>query len=189
MRNRTLTAVALAAALLVSGVAQAQQDAPWLHIRVTEAGEDGSRVAINLPVSLVQVFADIAEKEIQKELSGDSSRIDFDMDDHGIRIADLRNAWTELRNAGDADFVEVEGDDEYLKISRAADKIVIEFDGHDGDRNGRVEVPVSVVDALLSGEGEQINIRAALDEMIRSATDGEIVFIEDGDTTVRIWIE
>jgi hypothetical protein len=46
-----------------------------------------------------------------------------------------------------------------------------------------------VVDALLSGEGEQINIRAALDEMIRSATDGEIVFIEDGDTTVRIWIE
>ncbi len=189
MRNRALTAVALAAALLVSGVAQAQQDAPWLHIRVTEAGEDGSRVAINLPVSLVQVFADIAEKEIQKELSGDSSRIDFDMDDHGIRIADLRNAWTELRNAGDADFVEVEGDDEYLKISRAADKIVIEFDGHDGDRNGRVEVPVSVVDALLSGEGEQINIRAALDEMISSATDGEIVFIEDGDTTVRIWIE
>ncbi len=187
MRNRALTAVALAAALLVTGAAQAQQDAPWLHIRVTEEGEDGSRVAVNLPVSLVQVFADIAEKEIQKELSGDGSRIDFD--DHDIQIADLRRAWTELRDAGDADFVEVEEGDEYVKISRAADKIVIEFDESDGDSNGRVEVPVSVVDALLSGEGEQINIRAALDEMISSATDGEIVFIQDGDTTVRIWIE
>jgi len=189
MRNRALTAVALAAALLVTGVAQAQQDAPWLHIRVTEAGEDGSRVAVNLPVSLVQVFADIAEKEIQKELSGDGSRLHFDMDDHGIRIADLRNAWTELRNAGDADFVEVEDGDEYVKISRAADKIVIEFDKRDGNNNGRVEVPVAVIDALLSGEGEQINIRAALDEMISSATGGEIVFVEDGNTTVRIWIE
>lgn len=189
MRNRALTAVALAAALLVSGVAQSQQDAPWLHIRVTEAGEDGSRVAVNLPVSLVQVFAAIAEKEIRKELSGEGSRISFDMDDHGIRITDLRSAWTELRNAGDADFVEVEGGDGSVKISRAGDKIVIEFDGHDGDAKGRVEVPISVVDALLAGEGEQINIRAALDELIRSTTGGEIVFIEDGDTTVRIWIE
>ncbi len=189
MRNRALTAVALAAALLVSGAAQAQQDAPWLHIRVTEEGENGSRVAVNLPVSLVQVFADIVEKEIQKELSGDGSRIGLDMDSHDIRIADLRRAWTELRDAGDADFVEVEEGEEYVKISRAADKIVIEFDKRDDNSNGRVEVPVSVVDALLSGEGEQLNIRAALDEMISSADGGEIVFVEDGDTTVRIWIE
>ena len=189
MRIRALAAVALAAALLVTGVAQAQQDAPWLHIRVTEEGENGTRVAVNLPVSLVQVFADIAEQEIERELSGDGSRIDFDMDGHDIQIADVRRAWTELRDAGDADFVEVEEGDEYVKISRAADKIVIEFDERDDSSSGRVEVPVSVVDALLSGEGEQINLRAAIDEMISSAAGGEIVFVENGDTTVRIWIE
>ena len=75
-----------------------------------------------------------------------------------------------------------------VKISRTGNTILIEFDDTDGDESGRVEVPVSVVDALLAGEGERLNVRAAIDEMIASSS-GEIVFVEDGDTTVRIWIE
>ncbi|MGD8816319.1 MAG: hypothetical protein PVJ51_03980, partial [Acidobacteriota bacterium] len=63
-----------------------------------------------------------------------------------------------------------------------------QFDERGGDERGRIDVPVSVVDALLEGEGEQLNVRAALDQMIAMA-DGEIVFVENGDTTVRIWIE
>jgi len=188
MRNRALIALALAGALLTAGAAVAQEQAPWLHIRVTEAGDDGARVSVNLPVSLVQVFADIAEKEIEQELSGRGSHMDMHLDNHDIEIADIRRAWTELRNAGDAEFVEIQEDDEYVKISRAGDKITIEFDDRGGDDHGRVEVPVSVVDALLDGDGEQLNIRAALDQMIATA-DGELVFVEDGNTTVRIWIE
>lgn len=187
MKTRALFVVALAVALLSAGIVQAQEQAPWLHIQVTEAGEDGAKVNVNLPVSLIQVFADIAEKEVAKELSGEGSHLDIDMDHHDIQIADIRRAWTELRNAGDAEFVEVQEDDEYVKISRSGDRILIEFD-EGGDENGRVEVPVSVVDALLSGEGEQLNIRAAIDELVATAS-GEIVFVEDGDTTVRIWIE
>jgi hypothetical protein len=188
MKNRALVVVALAALVLSTGVVYAQEQAPWLHIRVTEAGEDGAKVSVNLPISLVQVFADIAEKEIEKELSGQGSHIDLDIDRHDIEIADIRRAWTELSNAGDAEFVEVEEGDEYVKISRTGNTILIEFDDTDGDESGRVEVPVSVVDALLAGEGERLNVRAAIDEMIASSS-GEIVFVEDGDTTVRIWIE
>ncbi len=187
MRNRFLVALALGAMLLSAGVVTAQEQAPWLHVRVVEHGEDGARVSVNLPVSLVQVFADIAEEELEKELSGHGSHIDLDMEGHEIRIADVRRAWEELRNAGDAEFVEIQEDDEYVKISRAGDTILITFE-EDGDGNGRVEVPVSVVDALLSGDGERLNIRAAIDEMIATSA-GEIVFVEDGDTTVRIWIE
>jgi len=188
MRSRALVVLALIAVMVSGGVAYAQQDSPWLHIRVTEEGEDGTKVAVNLPVSLVQVFADMAEKEIEKELSGHGSHMDIDFDDHDIQIADVRRAWNELRDAGDADFVEVEEGDEYVKISRAGNTILIEFDERGEDGSGRVEVPVSVVDALLAGEGERLNVRAAIDEMIASAS-GEIVFIADGDTTVRIWIE
>ncbi len=188
MRNRALVAFTLAAAMLTGGVVYAQEQSPWLHIRVTEQGEDGARVSVNLPVSLVQVFADIAEKELEKELNGRGSHVDLDMGEHDIEIADIRRAWTELRNAGDADFVEIEEDDEYVKISRSGDTILIAFDERSGDGNGRVEVPVAVVDALLSGDDERLNLRAAIDEMI-SSTSGEIVFVEDGETTVRIWIE
>ena len=187
MKRNAIIAIALAALTLTAGFAQAQQQDPWLHIRVTEEGESGSKVSVNLPLSLVQVFADIAQTEIEKELSGSRSRIDFDMDNHDIDLEDIRRAWGELRDAGDAEFVEIEDGDEYVKVSRAGNSILIEFD-EDGDASGKVEVPVSVVDSLLSGDGNQLNIRAALDEMI-DATAGEIVFIEDGETTVRIWIE
>lgn len=189
MRNRALIVLAMAGVLLSGGVAFAQQQSPWLHIRVTESGEDGARVNVNLPVSLVQVFADIAEEEIENELSGHGSHIDIDIHHrHDIEISDIRRAWQELRSAGDAEFVEIEDGDDYVKISRAGDKITIEFDERGGDERGRVDVPVAVVDALLEGEGERLNVRAALDQMIALA-DGEIVFVEDGDTTVRIWIE
>ena len=47
---------------------------------------------------------------------------------------------------------------------------------------------MGVVDALFSGDGENLNIRAALDELIRTQ-EGEIVMIEDDETSVRIWIE
>lgn len=188
MKSRALVVLALVALVLSTGIVYAQEQAPWLHIRVTEAGEDGAKVSINLPISLVQVFADIAEKEIEKELSGHGSHIDIDINRHDIKIADIRRAWTELRNAGDAEFVEVEEGDEYVKISRAGNTILIEFNKGAGDDNGRVEVPVSVVDALLDGDGERLNLRAAIDEMI-AASSGEIVFVQDGDTTVRIWIE
>lgn len=191
MRQRALVALVLVAMLLAGGaaIAYAQESTPWLHIRVTEDGEDGARINVNLPVTLVQTFADLAEQEIERELSGRGSHVRVHMERHEVEIADIRRAWNELRNAGDAEFVEIEDGDEYIKISRAGDRVVIELDDRDGnDGRGRVEVPVSVVDALLEGEGETLNVRAAIDELI-AVSSGEIAFVEDGGTTVRIWIE
>ena len=187
MKRQAVFGIALAVALLSAGIAQAQDEAPWLHIRVTEQGEDGAKVSVNLPLSLVEVFADIAEQQIRNE-----AHVELGLDHHDIRIADIRRAWNELRDAGDAEFVTIEEDNEFVRISRAGDIILIEFEQRDADDespdNGRVEVPVSVVDALLSGEGEELNIRAALDELVAS-TSGEIVFVEADDTTVRVWIQ
>ena len=185
MRKHAVFGIALVVTLLTAGLAQAQRDAPWLHIRVTEEGEDGTKVSVNLPLSLIGIVADIAEQEIRRE----TSHIDLgEFEDHGISIADIRRAWTELRDAGDAEFVTIEEDDEMVHISRAGDIILIEFEENDGDNSGRVQVPVSVVDALLSGDGEELNIRAALDQLVATSS-GEIVLVEADDTTVRVWIE
>ncbi len=182
MIKRAVWVALLAAGLLVAGVAQAQEEAPWLHIRVNEGGEDGSKVSVNVPLSLVEVALDIAESEILEESH-------FDIDHSDITVADMRRMWNELRGAGDAEFVTVEEDDEIITISRRGSKVLVEMQDLDDDsEKGRIEVPVGVVDALFSGEGEELNIRAALDELIRTQ-EGEIVVIEDDETTVRIWIE
>jgi hypothetical protein len=50
-----------------------------------------------------------------------------------------------------------------------------------------VEVPVAVLDALFSGQGEELNIRAALAEIQKIR--GDIVRVSDDDSRVRVWID
>ena len=72
--------------------------------------------------------------------------------------------------------------------------------GHDDDRDdagpgrGRgfvgevqVRVPVSVVDALLSGAGETLDVRAAIQEL--SALRGEMVQVVHPEGRIRVWID
>ena len=51
----------------------------------------------------------------------------------------------------------------------------------------RVEIPVPVVDALLSGEGETLNIRAAIEEL--STLRGELVRVIESNNNIRVWID
>ena len=48
-------------------------------------------------------------------------------------------------------------------------------------------MPVSLVDALLSGEGDEVNIQAAVAELQKRR--GDIVRVHDSDSNVRIWID
>lgn len=185
--KRVLSVGVIAVGLLVavSAVATPQEarDAPWLHIRVIEHGDSGSRVNVDLPLSLVEVALDLAEDEILREGR-------FHVHGSEVEVADLRRAWAELKEAGDAEFVTVEEHDEHVRISRQGDRILIEI--HDADaeteETGRIQVPVSVVDILLEGEGNDLDLRGALEELVRTRGD-DLVAIDDSDASVRIWIE
>lgn len=66
--------------------------------------------------------------------------------------------------------------------------------GRDGRRRGRgmvgdvqIRVPVNVVDALLSGAGNTLDVRAAIQEL--SALRGEMVQVIQPDTRIRVWID
>jgi hypothetical protein len=56
-----------------------------------------------------------------------------------------------------------------------------------GGEEVRVEVPVSLVDAFLSGEGEEGNFEAAIVELQKRR--GDIVRVKDDDSNVRVWID
>ena len=109
---------------------------------------------------------------------------------HDLSISDLRRIWQELRDSGEAQFVEVEEDDEKVSIYREGDSIRIEiedFDERPEKETVNVTVPITVVDALFSGEGDELNIGEALD--LLKDQRGDIVRIEGGDADVRIWID
>ncbi len=200
MRRNVLTGLGLAAlALLPASGALAQTSNAWLHIRVEET-QKASKVHVNLPMTVVEAVLkatpDIIEEHGKLNLGGH----------HGMKLADFRRIWKQLAAVGDAEFVTVESDDENVRVQRKGDLVLVYADhkavarkaeaekaekaeskGAKGPGEVRVEVPVSLVDALLSGEGDEVNIQAAVAEIQKRR--GDIVRVHDADSNVRIWID
>ena len=194
MRKSVLAGIGLAAvAFLPAAGAVAQTGTPWIHVRVEEAKKQ-SKVHVNLPLSVVEAALkaapEIVEKEGKLHIGGH----------HDLSLADMRRVWKELAAAGDAEIVNVESPDENVKVMRKGSVVQVLVDNKPQAgaaaeagkapkkaEQVRVEVPVSVVDALLSGEGETVNIKAAIAEIQKLR--GDIVQVHDEDTTVRIWVD
>jgi hypothetical protein len=189
-KARTL-AVAGAAAVLLAGPAGMAAQGPsaaggrgaWLHVRVEE-GEKQAKVSVNLPVSVVDAALQAAPETIAADghirLGGHHHHDD-------LSVTDMRKAWAELKAAGDGEFVTVEEEDQTVKISRSGDLVLVHVDKPNGHDEVRVEVPVDVVDALFSGQGEELNVRAAFAQLQNRR--GDIVRVRDDKATVRIWID
>lgn len=180
MLRRTLVAAALAAALSVP--LAAQEAKPWIHVQVIEAEDDGATIRVNLPLALAQVALDLVPKKFMEKGH-------LKLEEHGITILDLRRLWQEVKASGDAEFVSVESEKQNVTVSRAGDVIQIRVqDVKEGKtENVRVDIPIRVVDALLSGEGEELDLAAAVNQL--GSERGEIVSVEDGETRVRVWID
>ncbi|GMR22988.1 MAG: hypothetical protein BMS9Abin37_1376 [Acidobacteriota bacterium] len=180
---KRLLLVALALAVATPLFAQT----PWIHVAVDETGEDDTRVNVNLPLSVVQVALEAAPDKIISDGKLHLRHIDKDLD-----VETLRKMWAELRETGDAEFVTIEKENETVRVRREGDFIRIYIADIDDRADGEpeqvhVDIPVTVVDALFSGDGETLNIKDALAEL--SEERGDIVRVDDGETKVRIWID
>ena len=177
------TAILLAAGILLLGAGSAAAESNlWLHVRVD--GGDGESVKVNLPLSLV-------EKAIPMIPSEHFDDGEFVLDhgwggDHHLSITELRDLWYELKSAPDMTFVTVEDHDETVRVSKSDGYLRVH--ANESDETVEVRIPESVVDALLSGEGESLNIRAAI-EALAAHGEGELVTVTESDEQVRVWID
>ncbi len=171
----------LGPALLLTGTLCAAEPA-WLHVQVTETGAKDSKVSVNLPLSLLDIAFDMAPDESIK-----GGRVKLGQG--GVDLADLRRMWTELKKAGDTEFVTVEEKDESVRVERKGTRVQVRVtDRKSGTPKVSVDVPMGVVDALLQGEGDSLDLRSALAELKRTAS-GDFINVNDGDSRVRVWID
>jgi hypothetical protein len=177
---------AIAAFVLAAAVPLMAQT-PWIHVEVNEGGSDNSHVKVNLPLSLIEVAMDAVPEKV---LERGHIRIHSDDD---VDVEDLRRMWSELRKTGDSELVSVEKDDQSVSVRREGNLVLVNVEERNGkDQDGKdhkvvVQVPVSVVDALLSGQGQELNLKGAISEL--KSLRGEIVRVDDGGDKVRIWID
>ena len=194
-------AFALAASLALAtspanGRFFARQESPagsigdrWIHVRVEETGEKPESIRINFPIDLIEKIAPAFQDERFR-----SGKVK--LGDKTLESVDLRALWKAVKEAGDAEFVTVEGTDGNIRVAREGGYLLVKVQegGREegtgpGDDGGKVDarLPLDVMDALLSGEKDELNVLAALRALARH--EGELVSVNDEHSTVRIWID
>ncbi|HEX4964376.1 MAG TPA: hypothetical protein VF173_26400 [Thermoanaerobaculia bacterium] len=168
----------LAAGLTVTAQRAAAADL-WLHVDVN--GKDG-QVDVNLPLSMVRSMAPMLT---EKEHGAKRIRVK----DKDLSISDLRKAWREIENGPDANYVTVRDKDSDVHIGKQGHYLRLKTvdrgpKGEDID----AKIPLEVVAALFSGDGEQLDFGAAL-EALASRGEGELMTVNGNDETVRIWVD
>lgn len=178
-RSTKTTWIPVALMILVLGSSAALAGERWLHVRVQEQGSRGENVNVNIPISMVEALLPMIQTD---EFNG--GKISFDHGDlDGI---DLRAALEALQDAPDADFVTVKSDDETVRVAKENNFLLVRVDTDDDDQV-RVRMPLDVVDAMLSGGRNEIDLLAGLRRL--SEFDGDLITVDSDDTTVRVWID
>ena len=179
--RKILTAwMSIALLLILTSLSFAQTKVPWFHLEVRENKGEPELVKVNLPMSMVDVALRIAQ---EKKLH--NGRIKLPTNE--ISVPDMRRLWNDLRKAGDADFVTVEKKNERVRIAREGSFVIIKVLEKETSKVD-VRVPVGVVDALLAGAGDELDIKAAL-IALQQKNIGDIVTVNDQQTHVRLWID
>ena len=162
------------------GTQAAQQGSePWIHIQIDREGDN--HVNLNLPLAAIEAALALAPESIVRDGQLQLGR-------QQVPVAAIRGMWQELRSVGDAEFATIQHEGNNVRIAREGDTILVRVSSEDDDgEDVRVEIPVPVVDALLSGEGDMLNVRAAIQEL--STMRGEMVRVIEANNNIRVWID
>ena len=188
MSNRALVPAFLVAGLLVfaASVVAAQDTGPqpWLHVQVTGEDDGAEHVAVNVPLSAAEPLLALVPHRILSD-----GQLSLAGREVPINVGAMRDLWRALMEVGDTEFVAVDGDDETVRIARVGDQITVQVEDRDeeGDETVDIQLPIVVVDALLSGNGEALNVRAAVERL--GELRGDIVRVSEDERQVRIWID
>jgi len=176
-----MKSLALIAVAVLAAPAAAQAASPWLHIRVEEPHKETS-VRVNLPMGVVEAALAAAPKSVIRE-----GHFQLHASGEDLNVADLRRLWKELKNTGEAELVSVDSKDEKVRVTKKGDLMQIRVQNFRKKEEVHVDVPGAVVDALFSGNENELNLGAAA-QAIRVLR-GDVVRVTGDDETVRIWVD
>jgi len=169
-------------AVVLSGSAMAGDQA-WLHIRTDSNDPDGGRVRLNLPIEMIESLLPMIETD---DFGNGRIRInDTDLD-----AAELRKMWNAVKGSRDGQFVSVEDRNQSIHVAKEKGLLKVHIRDQEGRNDDRIEVqlPLEVVDAMLAGEGDELNLVAGL-QALRGRGNAILVTGKDDGSDIRIWVD
>lgn len=176
----------LAFLLLGTGSNAHAKDDLWIHVSVDGGDDETERVRVNVPLSLVATVLPLIEHD---EFSHGRVHLDHQDLDREEIVAILRA----VADAKEGEYVTVEEDDEVVRVAKEKDHLIVKVEGrgrHGGDgEHVDIRVPVSVLQALVSGDEDELDVLAAIEALGKNAK-GNLVTVNDEDgTLVKVWID
>ena len=155
------------------------QSSHWLHV-VVDTGAAGEQVKVNVPLKLVEtVLPMIEEQELTKGK--------VKLDDLPLTLSQMREIWQTLKAEGDFEIVSVQEANMDLRVFKEGEYLYVRS-AEDAEQEVHVTLPSVVVDALLGGEGDQLDLMSAAKALAQTDAE-ELVRVRDGEETVRVWID
>ena len=158
--------------------------------RDDEHGEDDDHeggdfnVNINVPLSAVEPLLGLVPHRILSD-----GRLTVAGRDMPIDMGAVRGLWRVIADSGDAEFITVDSEDATVRVSRAGEWMLVKVEECDEDGGETVDIrfPVAVLDALFSGDGDTLDIGAAVERL--ADLRGDIIHVRGDDHQVRVWID
>jgi hypothetical protein len=177
MNLKSILGTALIAAAVAGPAAAADL---WFHLEV-DGGRNGEQATINLPLSMVDSIAPMISHEAHA-----SGRVRID--DRDYSVAELRRAWRELEDGPDATYVTVNDRDSKVRIAKQGSYLVMEANDRAQGEEVQARIPLTVMRALLSGTGDELDVGAAVEALAREGA-GELMTVTSDGETVRMWVD
>jgi hypothetical protein len=155
----------------------------WLHVRVISTNSKGETVRVNVPLDLAEKVLPAIDHD---RLHNGKVRIGC-MDCDGV---DVRTLFEAVRTAKDGEYVTVQSNDADVSVMKKDGQMLVHVHDKNKSKDSRIEVkvPMKVVEALLSGSKDELDIAAGL-HALASQGDVELVSVKDEDNTIRVWLD
>ena len=155
----------------------------WLHVRVISTNSKGETVRVNVPLELAEKVLPAIDHD---RLHNGKVRIGC-MDCDGV---DIRTIFEAVRSSKDGEFVTVQSNDADISVMKKEGMLFVHVHDKNKPKHSQVEVkvPMKVVEALLSGSKDELDIVAGL-HALAGQGDVELVSVKDDDNTIRVWLD
>jgi hypothetical protein len=166
----------------------------WVHVKVEEGGTQGETVRINLPLSLAEKVLPAIHTEKLCDGKVKVGKVD-------VHDVDLRAIMEALRAAPDNEFITVESRHDNVRVAKAGGNLLIKVQENKETAGTKaktetktraetvnVTIPIPVVEALLSGAQDELDILAAV-RALGAVGDTVLVSVDDQHSKVRIWVD
>ena len=161
----------------------AEKGERWLHVRVISTDGGGETVRINVPLELAEKVLPAVNHD---RLHNGKLRIDSS----DVNDVDLHAVMDAVRTAKPGEYVTVQCDANDVRVAKEGNHLIIHALDKGGSKKSQVEVqvPMKVIDALLSAGKDELDLVAAL-HALGAQGDTELVSVKDSENTVKVWLD